>query len=170
VRGGLASVKHGDQSNEERHVAGEGAEDECARAVENIARAAAWATPVVVASAATSASGPAGDGRFASGAGGFALDLRRDGSKNRGHGETCEDEFTLTLVLTHRKSETVPEEWEKKVGIEGNRGWREIGARWRPLILFAGFAGEGIEDFAKNATLGILPTIRLEVLRLVPEA
>ena len=127
VHGGLARVEHGDQGNEEHHVAGEGAEDDHPDAVEDIARAALRTTPVVIASAASSAGGPAGDGRFASGAGGFALDLRRDGSKDRGHGEPCEVEFTLTLVLTHRKSEEVPVEWEMKAGIEGAAAGGRLG-------------------------------------------
>jgi len=126
VHGGLARVKDGDESQKERHVAGEGNEDECACAVEDIARATARTTPIVISPATTSAGRPAGDGWFAPDAGGFAFDLRRDGSKDRGHGRPCEDEFTLTFVLTHRKSEEVPAEWEKKVGIEGSRGWREI--------------------------------------------
>ena len=40
VHGGLARVEHGDQGDEERHVSGESAEDECAGAIEDIARAA----------------------------------------------------------------------------------------------------------------------------------
>jgi hypothetical protein len=135
VRGGLARVEDSDQSNKERHIAGEGNEDECARAVEDIARAAAGTTPVVIASAASAASGPASDRWFAPCAWGFAFDLRRDGSKDRGHGEPCEVEFTLTLVLTHRKSEEVPVERELKAGIEWNPVRREIGAKCYLLTL-----------------------------------
>jgi hypothetical protein len=116
VGGGLARVKHRDESEKEHHVAGQGAEDEGARAMQGFARAAARTSPFVVASAATAASGPAVDRRLAPGAGSFAFDLRRNGSKDRGHAEPCEDEFTSPFAWTHRKSEEVPEAREKEIG------------------------------------------------------
>jgi hypothetical protein len=98
ARAGLARVEKRHKTHKEHHVAGEGAEDEGARAVQRIARAAARTPPIVVASSATASGGPAIDRRLAPGAGSFALDLGRDGSKDRGHGEPCEDEFTSLLV------------------------------------------------------------------------
>ena len=109
ARAGLARVEKRHKTDEEHHVAGEGAEDECARAVQGLARAATGTSPIVVASAATSAGGPAVDGRLAPGAGSFAFDLRRDGSEDRGHGEPCEDEVISPFSWTHRKSEEVPD-------------------------------------------------------------
>ena len=94
----LARVKDGHKRDEEHHVAGEGAEDKGAGAIEGLARAAAGTSPVVVASSAASAGGPAVDRRLAAGAGGFALDVGRDGSKDRGHGRPCEDEVTSLLI------------------------------------------------------------------------
>lgn len=145
ARAGLARVEKRDKTDEEHHVAGEGAEDEGADAVQGLARAAARTSPIVVASAATTPGGSACDGRLASGTGGFALDLGRDGSEDRGHGEPCEDEFTSPFSWTHRKSEEVPEAREKRI-------------RSRPALkpaqepyLGRSFGGKRVEDLYAEA-------------------
>ena len=108
ARAGLARVEKRHETDKEHHVAGQGAEDECARAVEGLARTAPRTAPIVIASAATTASGTAVNGGLTPGAGSFAFDLRRDGSEDGGHGEPREDEFTSPFGLRHRKSEEVP--------------------------------------------------------------
>ena len=85
VGASLARIKKGYQDDEEHHVAGQGAEDECPRPVEELPRSSMVISPVVVAASAPTPRGPAVNGRLAAGTRRLAFRFRRCGRKDQRH-------------------------------------------------------------------------------------